>query len=189
MRSLRGCLLLLVACSGDKPEAVHSAVAEDSGIDCDPSPKKLSCNGTPAITDWGYTCDGATPETCTGWVEADQPMGMVRIVLVETGDSGFICGPKGGVNDCGVWEESHSAFRSTGQGCSGSVCGERRELSLTVEDHPENQVDNHSTLFGSDLLKEGRVTVLLQIAAPSGAAADCDRSGHDPYYFFADCPY
>ena len=178
MRFLSVLFLALAACPGTTKDS-DSVATDDSN--------PTTCNGTPAITDWNYECDGGSPESCTFYVEADQPMGVVKTTLTETGDPTSTCGPKGGVNDCGVWEETHNGFTAAGSGTTGGACGERKELTLTVKDSFQDQVDNSSTLFGTQILDKGTLTVLLQIQDASGAAADCDVIGDDPSYFAADC--
>ena len=146
-----------------------------------------ACEGTPTITDWNYECDGGSPESCVFWVEADQHMGEVRVTLTETGDPSSNCGPKGGVNDCGVWEEQHDGFEKVGKADGGGKCSERWELVLQVESRFQNQVDNESTLFGTRVMDQGTVTVLVRVEDVDGAPADCDVAGQDPGYFADQC--
>ncbi len=179
MRFLSVLFLALAACPGTSKDSDSVATDDSTTTDC--------TTGTPTLTDWNWECDGGSPENCTVYAESDYPMGVVKVTVTETGDPTSTCGPKGGVNDCGVWEETHNGFTAAGSGSAGGACAERKELTLIVEDSFQNQVDNSSTLFGTQILDKGSVTVLIQIQDSSGAQADCDVFGDDPSYFAADC--
>lgn len=178
MRLMSVLFLTLAACPGTSGKDSDSGAVTDDSTGTD-------CTGAPLITDWNYDCDGGSPETCTWWVEADHAMGVVTVTVVETGDPTSTCGPKGGVNECGVWEETHNGFTAAGTGSSGGACGERKELALSVKDDFTQQVDNQSTLFNA--AEMDKITILLTVEDSSGAAADCDVFGHDVSFFAAEC--
>lgn len=136
------------------------------------------CGGAPAITNYNIECNGGS---CEWWVEADAPMGNVVMTAAQTGDPAGSCGPKGDVNECGEWQETHDAFSVDG---SVGACGERKAISLNVETDFRNQTDNQSTLFDTEL---GELTVLIEIYDTNGDFSDCLVFGDEPSYFSADC--
>ena len=179
MRFLSVLFLALAACPGTSKDSDSVATDDSTGTDC--------TQGTPQITDSAYNCDGLTPESCTFHVESDFPMGVVTLTITETGDLTSTCGPKGDVNECGVWQETHNGLTVAGAGTTGGECGERKEITLDVKDASGEQQDNASTLFGTQVLDRQQTTILVQITDGTGAAADCDTYGHDVSYFNAEC--
>ena len=133
------------------------------------------CNGAPTIDSYDYSCGGGS---CTLSVTASAPMGGVTWTIIETGDPGYSCGPKGDL-ECGVWQEIHDDFSVAG---ANGACGEVKELTLEVVDNFQNQVDNESTLFDTE-----PVTILIEIEDTNGNVSDCEVDGDNPAHFASDC--
>ncbi len=141
-----------------------------------------SCSGAPQIADYNIEC---YDRSCEWWVEADAPIGRVEMTVTETADPTSTCGPakggKGDVNECGVWQETHTGFSLDG---AVGACGERQLITLEIVYDYRDQVDNRSTLFDREL---GGVTALIEIYDQDGNYADCRVTGHDPGYFSNVC--
>jgi hypothetical protein len=194
---LAGVPLVLAACGepAGKEEEDSAEVGIETGVETDDSSSDTGGDsggtgggggfeGTPSIVDWNYSCEGQNPESCSFFVDADQHLGGVRVTMVQTGDPSSSCGPKGGVNDCGVWEEQHVAFEKVEPSYAGP-CGERRELVLQVVSGFQSQVDNESTLFGTRVLDT--LTVMVRVYDVNGNPGDCSVVGEDPGYFAGQC--
>ncbi len=133
--------------------------------------------GTPSIVNYYGDCSEDT--TCYWGVDADASIGTVEVIIIETGDPTFSCGPDKAL-ECGVWTETHTNFSLAT--CNSTGCVERKEIALSVVDDLNDQVNNSSTLFNSDA-ELGQVTYMFTITDTSGAFADCVVDGHNPSYF------
>lgn len=163
-------LLSLLACP--------AGGGKDSG---DTGGSSNSCT-SPTIYAIDGGCNGGT---CTWSVDATGEMGSVTFQMDQTGDPAGDCGPgKGGLNACGEWSETHTAFTAAGSGDAGTSCAERKSIDLEVVDSFKNQKDNVSTLFDTND-ELGELTVLVTITDSSGNYSDCAVSG-DEVSFFAD---
>ena len=173
-------LLSLLACPG--------IGGKDSG-----DTSAAGCGGAPEIDSFGTDGD-CDLGLCTWYVDATDQMGTVTLQIDQTGDPAGDCGPsKGGLNACGEWSETHSAFNLAGSGNAPGNCSERKSIDLTVVDNFKKQQDNVSTLFGvagaSDPNPDelGEVTVLVIISDSNGNYADCAVSGDEPSFFASQC--
>lgn len=144
-----------------------------------------ACGGAPSVVGINTVGDCTIGGTCTWQVDATDEMGTVKMTIVETGDPTSTCGPGKTLNECGVWEETHTAFTNAGSGSAGGACAEAKSITLDVVDDFKNQVNNTSTLF--DDPKLGQVTILVTTTDASGADAGCAVAGDDVSFFASEC--
>jgi hypothetical protein len=161
------------ACTMGKESAADSETGTTEDSD---SPVTIDC-ATVAFTATGSqgTCDGNG--VCTWSVDMTNTSGTVTLYLIETGDPGFdasTCGAgKGGVN-CGVWSEVHDAFAVSG--ASGD-CGEVKSIGLQAVGSFQDQVDNTSTLFDTEI---GSTVSWFYVAEGTDGTTSCSSGGHNP---------
>lgn len=139
----------------------------------------------PLINGVYYDCGGAD---CIWTIESDGVLGLAEIDMIETGDTSWECGPSApGAKDlvCGVWHEYHNDFRVVN--LENSLGGEDWEIQLAIVDDWQDQQNNVSTLFDTEV--SSTVTIMATIYDESGNWADCFVAGENTSYYSGEGCY